>query len=534
MAEITDDQVVALLPALEEAARAQSRTVDRFVAPRNGIVEQASAGRHQFILGRRGVGKSTLLRVMEQRASQGDQAVAFVDLETLRGIPYPDVLIHLLARLLAALAGELQTVASQAKWRQRRAYRSVIRELHGLEAELRALLGEPQEVMRTVTRLKNAQRSASAGAKISGRLPRVPMEMSAGGETSRASQSTDATNAEFTQTKMDGLYAAADEIRAVLEQATKVLAGGGGMIILDDFYHVRTDDQPYVLAYLHQVVKNLDIYLKVGAVKHRLVSYIEGDPPTGLQLGHDAGELSLDLTLESFDAAQHFLERVLSGLTEPRGISLAELITDEGRTRLVLASGGVARDYLNLTSEALRLANEREARSNRAHNRITAEDVNEVSKRLQDLKQQDLERDSGPNADALRDRFSQLVRFCLDRNETNVFLVESTALREQEWGREIEALADLRLVHRIGTLSVQSSTYRGRSFTAFTLDLSSYTGTRSERIRQIKFWESEGRKQLRRVGLIFAPDDARPTSMPTKEAAVDWEQDPLPGLEADT
>jgi hypothetical protein len=31
------------------------------------------------------------------------------------------------------------------------------------------------------------------------------------------------------------------------------------LIVLDDFYHVPYEDQPDVLAYLHQVVKNLNI-----------------------------------------------------------------------------------------------------------------------------------------------------------------------------------------------------------------------------------------------------------------------------------
>jgi hypothetical protein len=68
--------------------------------------------------------------------------------------------------------------------------------------------------------------------------------------------------------------------------------------------------------------------------------------------GYDAGELSLDVTLESFDTAQSFLERVLGGVVEPLGTKVEELVTDGGRTRLVLASAGVARDYLNLTSQA--------------------------------------------------------------------------------------------------------------------------------------------------------------------------------------
>jgi len=110
----------------------------------------------------------------------------------------------------------------------------------------------------------------------------------------------------------------------------------------------------------------------------------------------------------------------------------------------------------------------------------------------------------------VRERLSDVAKFCLDVNGTNVFLVEGTHLQEQDWGKEIQALADLRLVHQIGNLSVQTGSYRGRRFVGFTLDLSNWTGTRSEKIRQIEFWAPEGRQeaQIRRARLIYTPGAA--------------------------
>jgi len=289
-----------------------------------------------------------------------------------------------------------------------------------------------------------------------------------------------------------------------------------------------------VLAYRHQVVKNLDIFLKVCGVRHRLHPFVEGDPPRGMQVGQDAAEISLDITLERFQAAQAFLERVLNGICQPLGISIEALLTDGGRQRLVLGSGGVARDYLHLTQSALRNANERPSSPWRPHNRITAEDVNEAAAGLSALKQEDLARDAGPNADAVRQRLSDVAKFCLDVNGTNVFLVEGTHLQEEDWGKEIQALADLRLVHQIGNLSVQTGSYRGRRFVGFTLDLSNWTGTRSERIQQIEFWTPSGRQDARRARLIYTPGvsdrpalDAKSTAPKSKadeELTGEWVQ----------
>lgn len=104
---ISDEQLPALLAALAEAARAERRTAERFVPPRIGILEETAARRHQFVLGRRGVGKSTLLRKIESSGNDAERIVVFVDIETLRDRPYPDVLIELLIELLDGLRGRL-------------------------------------------------------------------------------------------------------------------------------------------------------------------------------------------------------------------------------------------------------------------------------------------------------------------------------------------------------------------------------------------------------------------------------------------
>jgi hypothetical protein len=75
----------------------------------------------------------------------------------------------------------------------------------------------------------------------------------------------------------------------------------------------------------------------------------------------------------------------------------------------------------------------------------------------------------------------------------------------------------------------------------FTLDLIHWTGTRSQGIRQIEFWKPEGRRQLRRTGLVYAlgresapaatteASETPRSATPSSEAApVDWSQEPLP------
>ena len=499
---ITDEQLPDLLAALAEAARADRRTAARFVEPRIGILAETATRRHQFVLGRRGVGKSTLLRKIESRGHDSNSAVVFVDVETLRDRPYPDVLIEMLIELLTGLRDRLAPL-DWYRLDQRVTRRKVRRRLAKLTATLRPLLAQPQVAQRTVRELQ----SQATGVSVRGRfgVKKYGQGIDVAGDAAGGRSREESSEGIERLTKMDGLLSASVLIRDVHSEAQDALGNTPTLIVLDDFYHVPFADQPDVLAYLHQVVKNLDIYLKVCGVRHRLQPFVEGDPPRGMQVDQDADEISLDITLERFAAAQTFLERVLAGICDPLGISIDALATDGGRQRLVLGSGGVARDYLRLTQTALRNANERASSDSRVHNRITAEDVNEAAAGLSATKQQDLARDAGPNAENVRQRLTDVAKFCLDVNGTNVFLVEGTHLQEDEWGKEIQALADLRLVHQIGNLSVQTGSYRGRRFVGFTLDLSNWTGTRSERIKQIAFWTPSGRQDARRARLIYTP-----------------------------
>ena len=131
----------------------------------------------------------------------------------------------------------------------------------------------------TVRKLQKRNRGSSAGV----RMPSFK-GLSAGAEAGGGSSQESQAEAEFTKTKMEGLLAAAVQIRGVLASASDQLESTPTLVVLDDFYHVRYDDQPHVLAYLHQVVKNLAIYVKICGVRHRIKPFVEGDPPTGLQL----------------------------------------------------------------------------------------------------------------------------------------------------------------------------------------------------------------------------------------------------------
>ena len=448
-----------------------------------------------------------LLLTVAERTRDQNRPLAYIDIETLRDNPYPDVLIRLLMELVTALDENLGKASGISP---RRSARKARRGLRGLRKRLDTLLTDPQEAIHNLTqstrriRGKQAQAEAKAGAASHG------VGASAGVGTDRAitDERTDEIQAQFTRTKLEGLRAETIEFRAALELALAATGNRGAVVILDDFYFIRREDQPDVLSYLHSVVKNLGIWLKIGAVDHRLNAFEDGDPPRGLQFTQDAGRVAMDVTLAHFDHTRAFLEGILSDICNLAAIDMAKLVTEGARTRLLVASGGVPRDYLNLVQASLAKAAQRTGEPNRLQNKINAEDVTLSLPDFFAQRETDLFVDAGPeDVDRLRKRFDDVLDFCLNLRSENVFLVEARHLREEAWGRDISALSDLRFFHRLGNLTVKSSEagFTGKRFEAFVLDLSSYASTRVRGTKEIEFWTPDGYQELRGARHVYSP-----------------------------
>ena len=188
----------------------------------------------------------------------------FLDIETLRRRPYPDVLIELLKRLLDDLDERLRAGGWRVRWARRR----LLRQVRDLSDAMSLLLQEPQSAEHTLRTLRSRAREVNKAWSLRGRGG-IQLQRSGASASTDVSGTINRTNtsgergdavveAKFTKTKMDGLAEAAILVRNVIGAAQKELAVPT-LVVLDDFYHIPLDDQPEVLAYLHQVVKGFDI-----------------------------------------------------------------------------------------------------------------------------------------------------------------------------------------------------------------------------------------------------------------------------------
>lgn len=275
-------------------------------------------------------------------------------------------------------------------------------------------------------------------------------------------------------------------VQRILKRFTSA-AGCRVYIFLDDLHYISRDQQPLLLDMVHGVTRDVDAWIKVACIKH-LSRWFEHSPPTGLQTGHDADHVELDLTLEAPTEAKIFLDQVLNVYSSHVGLTSARSIfSEEAMNRLFLASGAVPRDYLVLAAATIRTA---KARQNARLAGV--QDVNRAAGEQSKVKIAELEDDAASLADggaqAILRGLSRVRNFCLDEKRFTFFKVDfrDKELHPSEYGL-VQNLLDVRIVHLIAS-SLSDKREAGRRAEVFMLDLSQFTGERfKKRIHVLDF-----------------------------------------------
>ena len=514
-------EIEELSTIIEEATRSTEEGIKRFIEPARGTLKRATSKQHQIVFGRRGSGKSSLLRKAVSDLTKDRRPIAYIDLETYKGHSYPDVLISVLIESLSKFEGWLKDSVLSNKQSNfiflKRVFQMVIRtkqdsssldkkkakeltkSLNEQIEKLKELLHSADEVEleKTVKHGKEKFEEDEVKAGIGANGLGVEGK-SAGGERITASEETKVA---FQRKKLDFLHRNINEYRNLFHQISE-LSSGDSYIFLDDLYHIRRKDQASVIDYFHRIAKGNNLWLKVGTIRHRTQWYIHSDPPLGVKIGDDAEEIDLDLTLERYSQTKNFLVKILKGFLDESGqITINKILREGAVDRLVLASGGVARDFLGVFRKSIDVARERG--SNYRGEKIGAEDVNVAAGEYESSKKEEFKRDTLEDQSNLEIEFQNIRNFCIHQAKANLFLLDIDEKTENI--KLIHELVDLRLIHKIKS-RVTVSGRSGKIFEAYMLDVSQYTGARKRRdLKMIEFWRQSSIEKLRRVSMIYNP-----------------------------
>ncbi len=257
-------------------------------------------------------------------------------------------------------------------------------------------------------------------------------------------------------------------------------------IFIDELHYLARKEQPQLLDMLHGCVRDCDAWLKVAGIRH-LSRWFQTHPPIGLQTGHDADHIDLDLTLENPTKAKAFLETILLSYAKKVGIPrVSGLFSNSAVDRLVLASGAVPRDFLVLSAGAIRQAQLREKAKI-----VGVQDVNKSAGEAAKVKLTELEDDAASTGgDSIVKALNRLRAFCLDEKKYTYFRIDFRDKEKKsiEYGF-VQDLMDLRLLHLIDS-SLSDQHQAGRRSEVYMLDLSQFSGQRLK--KQLKVLDFEG------------------------------------------
>ncbi|MFX1485459.1 MAG: P-loop NTPase fold protein, partial [Promethearchaeota archaeon] len=457
-------EINQLYTLVEEAARATPEGTKRFVEPLAGTLSRAISRRHHIVFGRRGSGKTSLLRKAAADLTLDRRPIAFVNLDVFKAHSYPDVLISVLIATLTYFKEWLETTAVHPstkksfwrKWFETRPTRGAFNreKANQLGKDISSLIKDLKDQLHAADNveiqkmIRGTQESAFHG-EMEGQLdaPGVGRVASKVGRSDRKNQEEQVQEF-FRRSKIDFLHRHIMEYIDIFRRLAE-FSEGDSFLFLDDLYQIRRDDQAPLLDYFHRIAKGNGLWLKIGTIRHQSRLYVHGNPPIGLNIRDDADEIDLDLTLEKYSRTKSFLVKILNELIEECAAPPAtDLLTDGAIDRLVLASGGVARDFLGIFRRSIEEALERLQRdpTHGKGPRIFAEDVNQAAGTYGDSKMQDFRIDAFENQQGLLQVFDRIRDFCMERKANCFLLDQDSNLAETDL---IDELVDLRLVHLV-------------------------------------------------------------------------------------
>lgn len=275
-------------------------------------------------------------------------------------------------------------------------------------------------------------------------------------------------------------------LRGLLRQGVTRL-----FLFIDDFYLLPTTEQPQLLDHIAGMLRDCDAWIKVASIE-RMTRPFEPSTKMGLEIPHDASKIDLDVTLEDPAAAQSFLEAVLSNYTSAAGIRQPSSIAKpEALGRLVIASGGVPRDYLNLFASSIVAARQSRPQAREIGREDVAKAANESSRsKKRDLEQDVASETSGVLLAAL-ERLSNQVKA-----QGYAYFRVDMAEQDQPGYEVLAQLVDMRFTHLVQT-GISDQHKAGKKYDAYILDLSEYADVRLK--RSLEVLDLEAGKWLHRL-----------------------------------
>ena len=507
MTTISDERYAKLLTRLDELVRWRPGEPGQYVNPHDHLNRVAASANH-IIRGRRGSGKTRLLDELARLPTKRNRAtVITVGMEDYKQLNYPDILIQVLLSFLKSFRKHLKPtpdVLSRPWWRRVLSpvaqpiveYRNRKSAKH-LTARVSTLIHDLTDLY-SQSEARAAEYTESVESEEASRLTASSKAGLVGSTADASKRDARATSARFHQleSKREKVERLLPTFKRLLDDVAQHLSTRV-MLAVDDFYFVRRTDQPAVIDYIHRICKDGPAYLKVATIRHRSNLFRRGKVTEGVVPGHEVQVIDLELSLGQLDSVVRFLDKVWTNVCAEVEVSdPREMFKGAAFHQLVLASGGVPRDFFGIASLALTIARER------SEDAVGKLRVNEAARAYAEGTKIPEVLGIDPEEEERNLLLVDLLRFARDERKRNCFHVDIDQLDSNPEIRGlVDALVDARLLHLISDNT--SNARRAGRFVAYLLDVGLYAHPqrRGDRaIAEIAFWERDDNGRLQKLG----------------------------------
>ena len=474
-------------------------------------LDDVQARQNHVVFGRRGCGKTLLLQNGAALAP-ADRKTIYLNCEDFKNHSFPNVLIEILDSVFSEMQKQLTGWFGKKK-KSRALIGSIRSQLAQMQQKdddrqekvvEKANSGVSQEVKAGYVRESSQQASLTGGKPLGIEVSAQSKQgsnFSLSGQYSKTQSDAIERAYERADSKIRDLNMLLPKLKANLQEFFQLSSNIKVLFLqIDDFYHLRRENQPFIMDYIHRLCKDLPLYFKVATLRHASVLFAERvGQPIGAQERHDYQSINIDFTFQDFPKTERQVHDIFHEFAKLAGMPTGDfdaLFKGDGFRRLVLAGGGVPRDCLSLFLEALGpvMAN---------GSRIGKDDVRVLSFGNFERKIEDLKRDSQRDEqDVLLKGIYVIRQFCLDF-KTSVFFVPDRILQELEEARElIFRLLDYRIIHSVGSAFTHKS--HPGSYQGFMIDIGCYAHMRKlqGKMNEIDLSDPEAKERMRSVPIL--------------------------------
>lgn len=474
----TISQAVAAIPQRSERQQDLQKLVGSFVDV--GILPQIRNVNNQIIFGRRGTGKTHILRVLADELSKGalNDIALYIDARTLGSTSqFSDTTIPLPARCLALFRDVLGEIYNALLESIVRANPDNSNQLLDLLNDLSMLITEPITTYspETHTVREATKDEEKAGLRV-GSGPKVGLEVVIDSEGQRSNENEKTTSYAVRSEDKVIFPALSSSLRKILQGCTSKM-----YVLVDEWSSLPVDVQPFLAEFFKRGLLPLpEVVVKIASLEYKSVfsTAAESGGVIGFEVGADISA-SIDIDdyyvydrnptriTEAFADMlyKHVQTELPDGYLAGPGIQVTD---GEGFTRklfsdrsafqeLVRSSEGVARDLINIFNHAYFSAHRR------GKEKIDKSSVTEAARlwyeqdKLRNLDQQ------------LQELLQRIIEQVIGEKKARSFLLA------REFGNHplIQKLFDLRVLHVVQR-GYADKDKPGVRYDIYTLDYGTY------------------------------------------------------------